>query len=211
MLTVATWNHGHNTMGGRQVDRAWHLLLDDLAVDVALVQETVIPDWVRDSYGVSFLKAWPSRVWGSAVVTRSRRHDILLADSDLRVLAIRTDVPDTGNAVLASLHARIIENRVIPQLRRSIEALSPLLRGERFVVGGDLNTARAAHDFWPMNGHREFWEWMSSLGWHDCLWEGSVPNAPPRTRGQAHRVSNVTWVRRRRSTVPPSVRTSRSK
>jgi hypothetical protein len=171
MATIATWNHGYNTVGSRHIDEAWHLLLDELEVDVALVQETVIPDWVRESCGVSFLKVWRSRVWGSAVVTRSRRHDILLADPNLRVLVIRADVPVLGRATLASLHARIINQRVIPQLRRLITALLPSLDRQLFIVGGDLNTARGAHAMWPRNGHGDFWDWVGGLGWHDCLWE----------------------------------------
>src|SRR5688572_3499741 len=114
MATLATWNHGYNTVGLTHVDAAWHLLLDELEVDVALVQETVIPDWVRKTCGASFLRAWRSKVWGSAVVTRSLRDDNLLADPDLRVLVVRADVPVLGRAVLASLHARIIDQRVIP-------------------------------------------------------------------------------------------------
>ena len=171
MLTIASWNHGQNTLGVRHIDDAWRFLLEDLHVDVGLVQETTIPEWVERTYGVTFLKLWPKKTWGSAVVTRTKSHDVVMKSVPLRLVAVRASVPELGEAILSSMHAGIVDNRVIPGLRRSIEGLIPLVQGRRFAVGGDLNTARAAHAFWPTYGHGDFWGWMEGIGWHDCVWE----------------------------------------
>jgi len=69
--------------------------------------------------------------------------------------------------IVASIHARIVEGRTIPTLRKTVQALSPRLEDRRFVVGGDLNTARGAEDIWPGRGHLEFFESLTGIGLYD--------------------------------------------
>ena len=92
------------------------------------------------------------------VVTRC-----LLANPKLRVLALRSRLDGIGDVVLASFHAGIIEGRVIPALRVSVEGLLPFLKGNRFILGGDLNTARGAAAFWPGHGRAEFFAWITRI------------------------------------------------
>lgn len=70
-MRVATWNMGY--WGRSRVhDDAWRWLLDDLKPDVALLQECVVPDWVRDRAYVQFAKAYPAsnrQKWGTAIVS----------------------------------------------------------------------------------------------------------------------------------------------
>jgi exonuclease III len=62
----------------------------------------------------------------------------------------------------------VIHRRVIPPLRETFEELRRRLRG-RFIVGGDLNTARAAARAWPRNGHGEFWSDVERWGFVEPL------------------------------------------
>jgi endonuclease/exonuclease/phosphatase family metal-dependent hydrolase len=171
-MRFVSWNQGYNTLGHRAIDKGWRFLLDELHSDVLLLQETTVPAWVEDEGRghMSFLRAWPKKAWGSLVLTPTP-HEVVLEDPDLRVIAVKTKLDLLGEVLLASFHARIFENRVIPHLRRSVEAVLPLLDGRRFIVGGDLNTSRAAVQFWPGYGHAEFFDWTDSLGWHDCHWQ----------------------------------------
>jgi hypothetical protein len=165
-----SWNHGYNTGYFDGSHRAWHQLLDDLGGDVLLLQETTIPEWVPSRGYASFLRVWESRLWGCAVFTPDP-HEVLLADPKHRVLAVRSRLGGIGELVLGSFHAGIPGGRVIPALRASVEALVPFLEGNRFILGGDLNTARGAAEFWPGHGHAEFFDWLEDdLGWHDCHW-----------------------------------------
>src|SRR4029077_12528680 len=59
--------------------------------------------------------------------------------------------------------------RVIPALEETLDELKPQLL-PRFIVGGDLNTARLAADAWPANGHGQFWDQIESKwGLHEHL------------------------------------------
>jgi endonuclease/exonuclease/phosphatase family metal-dependent hydrolase len=103
------------------------------------------------------------------------------------VLLVHSDVPSIGTVSIASIHARIINGRVIPALRETFDELRPQLR-DRFVVGGDLNTARAAARAWPAHGHGEFWEDIEAWGFREPLplgeerqsyWREWQNNKPP--------------------------------
>lgn len=77
-------------------------------------------------------------------------------------------IPSLGPLSIASVHARVIDRRVIPPLYETFEELRPRL-GHRFIVGGDLNTAREAARRWPRNRHAEFWNDLEEWGFKDCL------------------------------------------
>lgn len=66
-MRVATWNMGYWGHSATH-DAAWRWLLDDLRPDIALLQECVVPDWVKSRCNVLFERALQK--WGTAVVTR---------------------------------------------------------------------------------------------------------------------------------------------
>lgn len=69
-MRVVTWNmqagFGSNSASH---DRAWHYLRA-LDPDIALVQETVPPDWAEREWRVFHSQAYDDQQWGTAVVTR---------------------------------------------------------------------------------------------------------------------------------------------
>lgn len=163
-MRVVTWNLGSNSGFGSRA--AWDYLLDELKPDVALLQEAVVPADLDRS--LAFAKPWPARRWGSAVVTSRGAINKTFADTSYGPVVI---AELNSGVVVGSLHARIIENRTIPSLQKTMSAVAPFLKGRQFVIGGDLNTARAADAIWPGHGHLEFFEFLTGRGLYDCYWE----------------------------------------
>jgi exonuclease III len=171
-MRIVSWNMNAQGLTKRHI-RAWTFLLDELQPDVALLQEVVPPADVVPGFEYAFTRAWDDQAWGSAVLCRTENLD-LRWEHRVRgaVLLVDTQLPGIGPASIASVHARVVDRRVIPSLRQTLDDLQPRLL-PRYIVGGDLNTARAAADAWPANGHREFWEEIDTR-WelHEHLPEG---------------------------------------
>lgn len=165
-MRVLTWNMNV------PVDREPWDLLERLEPDIAHLQETVIPDDLDGRYSVAWTRAWDNRPWGTAILSRVGQLRTVWEDSSRGAVVVATcSVPELGEVSLAAIHARVIERRVIPALRETLHEVRGRL-GPRLVVGGDLNTARAAAKAWPRNGHREFWEEeVPGLGLRDCHFE----------------------------------------
>jgi exonuclease III len=71
-MRVATWNMGY-WGHARTHDAAWHWLFDELAPDIAFLQECIVPEWISRHATVLFERAYPSskrQRWGTALVTR---------------------------------------------------------------------------------------------------------------------------------------------
>ena len=169
---------------------AWSFLTDVLQPDIALLQETVIPEEGMPGYSHTFTRAWDGMAWGSAVLSRvGDMQPRWEADRLGAVLVVDLSIRGIGPLSVASIHARIIDRRVIPSLRTTLNELMKHLSSS-FIVGGDLNTARAAGKAWPRNGHREFWnEIEATWGFHEPLpaggherqsyWREWLRNKPP--------------------------------
>jgi endonuclease/exonuclease/phosphatase family metal-dependent hydrolase len=150
----------------RTHDSAWEFLLQQLSPDIALVQEAVVPDGT--GYEVEFQTGWDHRPWGSAVLSRVAELDAVRRDSDLgAVVVARTMLPEIGQTTIASIHARVIDRRVIPGLRTILDRIASASSGHS-LIGGDFNTARAAATAWPENGHGDFWSALDESELRDC-------------------------------------------
>lgn len=186
-MRIVSWNM--NQPGHARSHREAWAFLQSLEPDIALVQEVVIPEDVASNYDVLFVRAWNRKPWGSAILSRVGELELAWEDSSRgAVLAAQTSAPSLGPVSVACVHARIIKHRVIPALRETFAALRPHLR-DRFIVGGDLNTARAAALAWPMYGHAEFWSEIDESGFKEPLplngaerqsyWREWLENQPP--------------------------------
>lgn len=166
-MRVVSWNLGHNSgeYAARHAE-AWRFLIEELNPDVTLVQEAVPP--VELDRSLVFAKPWARRPWGSAVVAARGRIHKGFTDTSRGPVAV-AELDDGTIAV--SIHARIVQGRTIPALRKTMQSLMPRLENRRFFVGGDLNTARAAEVIWPGNEHLEFFESLTGMGLYDCHWE----------------------------------------
>lgn len=147
---------------------AWEFLLA-LEPDVALLQETVLPPSIDRRYETRFTQAWDGKPWGSAILARNCELSTVWKDNTRGAVHLATCTGSPlGVLSIATIHARIIHGRVIPALTATFEDLVPQL-DKRFLVGGDLNTARAAHLAWPKYGHGEFWDRIDRWQLHECF------------------------------------------
>ncbi len=171
-MRIVTWNM--NVIGkdrARQHDQAWIFLLETVNPDIALLQETTIPPYLPPEYRHPlFTPGLPGKRWGSAIL--SRIGDLTLKwenNSRGAVLAATSSIPGVGGVTLASLQARVpVVGGVIRPLRETFDVLRTHL-GERFVVGGDFNSARQAHLAWPSYGHGQFWKDIETWGFKELL------------------------------------------
>lgn len=185
-MRVISWNMGANTGAVSSRHRAWEYLFapGELNADLALVQEAVLPDDVLE-LSLVFERAWDSRKWGTAIAARS----------SISLRPIEFGAPEGGRAVvavaesldltLASLHARLVNGRVVDSLLPTFEALftGPLVSGN-WIAGGDLNSCRKGEDIWPGYRHAELFDWLDARGanlyWNQHGREG-VTFVNPRT------------------------------
>jgi exonuclease III len=168
-MRVVTWNMGFWQYRPHH-DDAWTYLRQELRPDLALLQEVREVPLVDDEARV-YSVAW--RGWGTAIVARGLRLDPIEIAVDLGgrkgyVVGARCHGDDGDSFVAVSVHAPILGGRVFPYLDRIFEAVEDATKGERFIVGGDLNSARLAETLWPGYGHGPFWERIARGPFVDC-------------------------------------------
>jgi exonuclease III len=163
-LRIVSWNME------RQGNDTWAFLLENLNPDVALIQEAILPKDGIDGYDVLWTSALPSGRWGSGILARFGKLDLEWEDRRRGAVVMgRCTIPSLGPVSIVSLHARVNRHThlVIPDLRETLAHVRPRLE-PRFILGGDLNTAREAGRRWPNNGHVEFWRDIETWGLSDC-------------------------------------------
>ena len=79
-------------------------------------------------------RAYSAHAWGSAVFVRegSARELPLPAEHHGWLIAAEVELPDAEPLVAVSVHARILDGYVRPNLDRAFEALEPLPLGRSF-------------------------------------------------------------------------------
>jgi len=162
-LIAIAWN-----MGARQA--AWGHLLDGLAPDLALLQETPPPmDGLR---GGQLLHAtgYKGKSLGSSIYLKdgTARELRLPAEHRVWLMAAEVDLPGSDPLVVVSVHAPT-EPSVLPNLDRAFEALEPLLADRSFVVGGDLNLSRNYDKVYGTRHHTDFLDGLPARGFFDCM------------------------------------------
>jgi endonuclease/exonuclease/phosphatase family metal-dependent hydrolase len=193
-VRVVTWNMGMADRARRFVkthDQAWRHVLR-LSPDLAFLQEAFPPDWVE---GEGTVVRDPFEQWGSLIFspTLAIKRMSLPERSPLRALPnylalAEVSLPDSTQAIAASIHApprraegSILGGREPAELRRSVEGpkfndaifagLAPLVRGRRFILAGDWNTARRQGTERDSRAGEEFFARVREAGWYDCVWD----------------------------------------
>jgi hypothetical protein len=192
-MRVVSWNMGmaHHSRGQPGLhDQAWHYLLG-LGPDLALLQETLPPGWVRNE---GTLVCGPFKQSGSAIF--SPRFPIerflLPSKSVLRPLGAYlaygvASLPDGTDALVGSAHAvdrqatRVhlagLDPATIarpsvkrPRINDVVFAGLEELARERtpFIFGGDWNTGRSQSN---KKAGEEFFSRARDSAWYDCVWE----------------------------------------
>ena len=188
-MRIVSWNLGIAYGPYREHhDRAWRALLD-LDPGIAFLQEAVPPAWLPPEWHVV---TYPFELWGSAVISRFPLTPIAFApESHLgrfgAYLALaHAELPDGTRTVVGSVHERTrpASRRLLAGLdgermrRPSVpepwwndvvwHGLADLVRGERFLLGGDWNTSRWVDaDGNPEPAGQEFHDRAAADGWVD--------------------------------------------
>ena len=122
-MIVVAWN-----MGRRNHAAGWRYLLDHLTPDLALLQETSPPQEAFQRGDVVHGRAYAAHAWGSAVYVREGSIRELSLPEEHRgwLIAAEIELPDADPVVAVSVHARILDGYVRPNLDRGVEVLEPL-------------------------------------------------------------------------------------
>jgi exonuclease III len=159
-MRIVSWNMAQR--GGETRD-----FLLSLEPDIALVQEALLPEEIP-GYTKLWTPGWEDGTWGSAILSRIGEPELLWENNERgAVVLARCSIGGVGEVTIASLHARLGANRegVIRPLRKTVDELRPRL-GDRFIVGGDFNTARLLGRVYDKHwGHEEFWTEMDAWAW----------------------------------------------
>ena len=168
-MKIATWNM--NGWDRRTThDQAWTFLLDIVRPDIALLQEAEVPGNIPSEYWYKWTPAVAEKRFGSVILSRLGDLELQWEDNSRgAVLVANSFVTSVGPISIACVHARVEEGvGTIRWLRQTMDVVRPLL-GDRFVLGGDLNTARQAHLAWPAFGHGQFWKDIETWGFNERL------------------------------------------
>ena len=194
LVRVISWNMGMAGPRRRRPglhDQAWHYLLG-LGPDLAFLQETLPPAWVRNE---GLLVHGPFKQWGSVIF--SARYPLerlrLPKESHLHALGSylavgAVSLPDGTEAFVASVHAparkatKAQMGGVDPSVAARLSVGHPRVNdvvfvgleglvGDRFIVAGDWNTGREQGSQRARNAGAEFFERARQRGWYDCVWD----------------------------------------
>lgn len=203
-MRAVSWNLGRAMDAFADVhERAWHFLVS-LAPDIALVQEAVPPDWIRERYQVI---ANPSNLdWMSAVLVRPDWPAQALSPTPLLsgfisyVATAEVTTPGFGDLVVGSVHATVKRAFVrqlvgldVDAIRRpsvrvpwmndlAHHAYREVVADRPFIVGGDWNTS-LLFDADGSTAGREFYERAERDGWIE-------------THRRLHGDETQTWLRK---------------
>ncbi len=169
-------------------DRAWHYLLG-LGPDLAFLQETLPPAWVRTE---GQLVCGPLNRWGSAIFGPRYPLQPFRLPDESRLGALGTylalgtaSLPDGIDAFVVSVHARaarattrqlgdvdpatVTRDSVRQPMVNDLifSELNGLVDG-RFIAAGDWNTGRTQAS---KKAGIEFFDRAHSSGWYDCVWD----------------------------------------
>jgi exonuclease III len=73
--------------------------------------------------------------------------------------------------LLISIHAPIDEyGYIMPHLLPIFDGVKEVTRGKKFIVGGDLNSARLWDEVGGTSYHTEFFQGLEDSGFYDCVW-----------------------------------------
>ncbi|MDH5779204.1 MAG: endonuclease/exonuclease/phosphatase family protein [Candidatus Bathyarchaeota archaeon] len=167
-MRVITWNLDFKQPRSRR-NEAWAYLRDELAPDLALLQEVADCRLLEGEY--MLLKTVPQG-WGTAILTRNiPMKEQAFSGYPGRVAVAELQIASTQRLVAVSVHAPIMgkNRRVFPYLSEMFDQIEEIVKGRTFIVGGDLNTARLAEKVWPGHGHGPFFERLSKSIFFDCF------------------------------------------
>jgi exonuclease III len=167
-MRLISWNMagaGFHTASSHQ--DAWHWLTKECDFDVAMLQESTPPQWVFDEFSVVIHNPkYPQKGqrWGTSIICRQEiysqyvpepeepwlekiRGAVSIAEPNdpegIWLVNIHSNAYSLPKSILASLDDMAVPHchpQKIWEVEVAAHFLEPLLKGKRFVFGGDLNS-----------------------------------------------------------------------
>ena len=166
-MKILTWNMGYPFHRSKHKE-AWDYLINDLDPDIALLQEVVPSDELEES-GRVLWKVEKGNSFGSAIYLKSGvLKSVEFGSYPGRVIAAEVTHLDL---LLISIHAPIDQyGYIMPNLQPIFAAVKDLSMDRKFVVGGDMNTARLWDEVGGTTRHTGFFKDLEDSGFYDCAW-----------------------------------------
>ena len=165
-MRLITWNMGRRQ---RTIGQAWEYLRTELAPDIALLQETRLPE---STEGANIVRQTTFQEWCTAIYSRQvplREHHSGFDPSHLVIC--RATFPHMGDVVIASMHARTTgkwHDDPVRWCNSAFDVLEPLARDSLMIVGGDLNASRTGEEWWPGSGNGPLFTRIDLGPFFDC-------------------------------------------
>ena len=184
-MKVLSWNMQHRAVG-------WDWLANESDFDIALLQEANLPSWVREKYPKVFYRRIPEHHdWGTAFISKIDAFTEFIPDQDdfwlnemLGPMVLARPI-DESSLWFCSIHShyqaitkgKLVEHP-IPNLLESKKGaafeidvlahiLKPILRSNRFVFGGDLNSSLLIDKNQGYSNNRRLFENLKTMGYFD--------------------------------------------
>lgn len=223
MTSVISWNMGGAIgFSAKKHADGWRWL-QGAEVDVALVQEAVIPvDWRDNWTGMVHHPKW-GRKWGTAILTRRVPLDVTPLSGQQPWLGERigaTAIARSPSGIwLCSFHchASQIDNGDVKRIGVNgvpvcvsgqvweqdvlFHELASIFEGEQFVAGGDLNSALTLDKPPRQQTNRQLFSNLRSAGFVDCRPRSTAEQATFTRRGRSHQLDHVYTDTRTNSTM----------
>ena len=172
-VKIVTWNM---KWGGKAA--TWQYMVDDIAPDLAFLQEARPPAMFQDKCFIYQRVPAENYTWGSAIYSpRLPITERAVAGHEGWVVAGEMTLPNGMDVIVVSVHGSMISSPkmgyVFPNLDNLFRRdLRPSLEGREFIVGGDLNASRLIYKnyprAYPTDAHGEFFDWVESHGFVNC-------------------------------------------
>jgi exonuclease III len=186
-MKIVSWNM--NQFGRwSKPDLAWDYLLNEMQPDIALLQETILPE--RYKQNTIFLESYTdlrTPRWGTAIyinpltipffdskVAEEKTKDILGDLYELgKTVAAEIRLTDTQSYIFASLHIDTGRYGKIPVQTDwpEVDHLMAIFQNSNlgrlngnFIIGGDLNADPIAYP-----EHKPIFDWLQGNSFHECL------------------------------------------
>ena len=170
-MRIISWNMGcgPRTRYRRTHLDAWRYLLTELQPDVAFVQEALLNYTVASEQGDLYWSADRGSDSGTAVFVRAGIAASPLEVRSLGSYVAAVTVTHTDSPILLA-SAHVGPSNYQRHRLALAEVLGQLVAEKRFVVGGDLNTARHWDKVYGGHQHTNFFEALASRDFYDCHW-----------------------------------------
>ena len=181
-MRIVSWNLGYAMNFKSTHDRAWHYLAA-LDPDIALLQEVLPPTWARSKWDIEMR---PVREWGTAIVAKPSLKLRGSPDRNGDSATGAMSLPNGTELIVASVHTPVGKaspeyyDGLDPEAIRRPRQVAPHhsdvgyavqregVRGRRFVVSGDWNTARLWDKLHPGAREADFFTRAEEDGWVEC-------------------------------------------